>query len=142
MKGITIWEPWASAVGRGKLHETRSWPTSYRGEIAIHAAARSPTHLLEHETRESLMRILGMGWHNRLRSGVILAVGVLTDCRLASTVPFDPVDRVLGDFSEGRYAWRIVDVRFLKDPMPYRGRQRLWNIPETDAVQVRQRLAA
>ncbi|MFV0399180.1 MAG: ASCH domain-containing protein [Oscillospiraceae bacterium] len=41
MKAITIWQPWASLLACGaKKYETRSWVTSYRGPIAIHAAAR------------------------------------------------------------------------------------------------------
>lgn len=40
MKAITIWQPWASLIACGaKRYETRSWPTKYRGPIAIHAAA-------------------------------------------------------------------------------------------------------
>ena len=39
MKAITIWQPWASLLVSGrKRYETRSWATSYRGPIAIHAA--------------------------------------------------------------------------------------------------------
>lgn len=38
MKAITIREPWAALIATGHKHyETRSWPTSYRGPIAIHA---------------------------------------------------------------------------------------------------------
>lgn len=41
MKAITIWQPWASLLACGaKQYETRSWATSYRGPIAIHAATR------------------------------------------------------------------------------------------------------
>lgn len=40
MKAITIWQPWATLLPLGiKQFETRSWATSYRGPIAIHAAA-------------------------------------------------------------------------------------------------------
>ena len=40
MKALTIWQPWASLLAcGGKRFETRSWATSYRGPIAIHAAA-------------------------------------------------------------------------------------------------------
>jgi hypothetical protein len=43
MKAITIWQPWASLKACGaKEFETRSWATSYRGPIAIHAAAKKP----------------------------------------------------------------------------------------------------
>lgn len=41
MKAITVWQPWASLIACGaKEFETRGWATSYRGPIAIHAAAR------------------------------------------------------------------------------------------------------
>ena len=38
MKALTIQQPWASLIASGdKLYETRTWPTKYRGPIAIHA---------------------------------------------------------------------------------------------------------
>lgn len=38
VKAITLYQPWASAVALGyKTIETRSWPTRYRGPLAIHA---------------------------------------------------------------------------------------------------------
>lgn len=41
MKGLTLYQPWASAIAvRAKLIETRSWYTRYRGPLAIHAAKR------------------------------------------------------------------------------------------------------
>jgi hypothetical protein len=54
MKAITIWQPWASLIACGtKKYETRSWPTKYRGPIAIHAAAKEP-RTLPQEVREAL----------------------------------------------------------------------------------------
>ena len=43
MRALTLWQPWATlaAIGAKKI-ETRSWLTRYRGELAIHAAARMP----------------------------------------------------------------------------------------------------
>ncbi len=41
MKALTIWQPWASLIACGvKKYETRSWPTKYRGPIAIHSALK------------------------------------------------------------------------------------------------------
>lgn len=38
MKAITLTQPWATLMAIGaKRIETRSWATSYRGELAIHA---------------------------------------------------------------------------------------------------------
>ncbi len=43
MKAISLWQPWATFVALGvKTIETRSWKTSYRGPLAIHAAKRRP----------------------------------------------------------------------------------------------------
>lgn len=43
MKAITIHQPWATLIALGeKQYETRSWPTKYRGPIAIHAATKKP----------------------------------------------------------------------------------------------------
>lgn len=38
MKVLTLREPWASLIKKQvKTIETGSWPTSYRGELYIHA---------------------------------------------------------------------------------------------------------
>lgn len=43
MKAITIRQPWAGLIAVGeKVYETRSWPTKYRGPIAIHAGKSDP----------------------------------------------------------------------------------------------------
>jgi hypothetical protein len=43
MKALTLWQPWATLVAIGaKKVETRCWSKKYRGELAIHAAARIP----------------------------------------------------------------------------------------------------
>src|SRR5690348_441422 len=43
MKAITLTQPWATLVAVGeKRIETRSWSTSYRGLLAIHAAKGWP----------------------------------------------------------------------------------------------------
>lgn len=43
MKALTVTEPWATLIAIGaKRIETRSWPTEYRGPVAIHSRARGP----------------------------------------------------------------------------------------------------
>jgi hypothetical protein len=43
VKALTLHQPWASAIAEGlKTIETRSWLTSYRGPLAIHAAHKMP----------------------------------------------------------------------------------------------------
>lgn len=44
MKALSLWQPWASLMALGvKQNETRSWPTSHRGDLLICAAKRMPT---------------------------------------------------------------------------------------------------
>jgi hypothetical protein len=41
MKTLTVRQPWASLIVTGaKDVENRSWPTSYRGTLLIHAGVR------------------------------------------------------------------------------------------------------
>ena len=36
MKALTVYQPWASLIALGeKKIETRSWPTNYRGPLAL-----------------------------------------------------------------------------------------------------------
>lgn len=43
MKAISLTQPWATLVHLGaKRVETRSWYTSYRGQLVIHAAKGYP----------------------------------------------------------------------------------------------------
>ena len=47
MKALTIKEPWASLIINGyKTYEFRSWNTSYRGKILIHAGRGFDKNLL------------------------------------------------------------------------------------------------
>lgn len=56
MKALTLHQPWATLVASGvKTIETRSWQTSYRGPLAIHAGKRWPT------VEESLL-LESLGW--------------------------------------------------------------------------------
>lgn len=43
VKALTLHQPWASLIALGvKSIETRSWSTSYRGPLAIHAGKKRP----------------------------------------------------------------------------------------------------
>ena len=45
IKAISLWQPWASLIALGgKKIETRSWPTKYRGPLAIHASKNQPPY--------------------------------------------------------------------------------------------------
>lgn len=134
MKALTLWQPWATAIAIGaKRFETRSWRTSYRGPILIHAAARAVDEL---EARE-LWNLAGLSWPPGyfFPRGAIVAAAQLvevhpTESLLHRQPPLvGPAERVLGDFTVGRQAWELRDVRRLREPVPCRGGQGIWEVP-------------
>lgn len=57
MKALTIRQPWASLIALGvKTIETRSWPTKYRGPIAIHAGKHPITLAFAESFNATLIR--------------------------------------------------------------------------------------
>lgn len=139
MKAITIHQPWASLIAYGfKRYETRSWKTNYRGLIAIHAGQK-----IDSEAVRMLATEYTRIWRDisPLPKGCIIAVAELVECRkvvssgrerglgvawledgymiLGKEVDF-------GDFTPGRYAWELSNVRLI-EPIPAKGRQGLWN---------------
>jgi activating signal cointegrator 1 len=143
VKAITLTQPWATLVAIGaKSFETRSWRTSYTGPLAIHAARTIPNEARKFARSEPALRelnawgyLLGGNWAS-LPKGAIVAV-----CRLDLCEPaFDAIckgligganhERVFGDFSDGRYAWRLDDVVWIRNPIPCRGALGLWTVPD------------
>ncbi len=137
MKIISLWEPWASFVARGyKKWETRHWPTSYRGPLAIHAAKTKEAideaglKLVEAGIKKSMFDPdpfpMGDGdWP----FGCIVAVCTLADCKWTNDVKPSVQEKALGNYTHGRFAWILEDVRRVK-PLPHRGMQGMVNLPK------------
>ena len=139
MKAITIHQPYASLIAHGyKRFETRGWRTHYRGPIAIHAGKK-----IDHQAVLMIARDYPRIWRDitPLPSGSIVAVAELVECRKAVMNPayelvelvgekdavlFDAMENDFGDYTPGRYAWELANVRLI-EPIPAKGRQGLWN---------------
>lgn len=158
MKAISLWQPWASAIAVGaKRVETRSWGTIYRGPLAIHAAKRCIRDEMIRVhcswTWCGVLRPLGvwMGGKEQLEEvlpfGAVVAVADLVACRRTNSFTVDELDvqrlpegetldiyswneRMMGDFSPGRFGWVLENVRPLAKPVPYRGAQGLFDVPD------------
>lgn len=139
MKAITVWQPWAGALAAGiKENETRSWPTKYRGPIAIHAAMKAIQHTwsdlyMSDEAREVICRRLGLpeiiDGPAAFSMGCILATAELVDCikntpEFVATLSADEL--ALGDYTLGRYAWKLANAQKLPEPILIAGKQGLW----------------
>lgn len=117
MKLLSLTQPWATLVAVGlKKFETRSWSTSYRGELAIHAT-KGPTDEMALAAIASVVpEALALTYVH----GAVIATCVLDDCvtmneRIISSV--SDVERALGDWRVGRSALRLTNVKQLSSPL-------------------------
>ena len=133
MRAISLWEPWATAIAVGaKKIETRGWPTSYRGPLAIHAAkTRAHVEFLFTIHAEPL-RKEGITLVEHLAFGCVVAT-----CRLEMCVRTEharrnlsDIELGLGNYEDGRFAWMLKDVVRLPKPIPARGARMFWDWQE------------
>ena len=125
MKALTLYQPWASLVSLGlKQVETRSWRPSYRGPLAIHAAKGFPAWARSFAEEERALGRLPA----RIPRGAVLCIVNLVDVRPTEEVEqtVSALERYYGDYSAGRWAWLLDDLRVLPEPIPARGSQGLW----------------
>lgn len=139
MKAITIKQPYATLLALGyKKYETRSWQTTYRGKLAIHAGKAIDKEACAQEEIAELLREAGYHSWRDLPTGAVIAIGELTDCyrvltqhkengiAMTQTEKIDGLAYRLGDFSVGRYAWEVQKIERLDKVVPCRGRLSLW----------------
>lgn len=141
MKALSLTQPWASAVALGvKQWETRSWPTRFRGEVCIHAAKGFPRWAKDFASTELTLGRLPA----RLPLGAIICVCELTECRQTETVApeVSAIERLYGDYSPGRYAFKLENVRVLTEPVPARGALGFWAVEWDEAVAVTRQFKA
>ena len=163
MHALSLWQPWASAIAQGdKKVETRGRPIMAKVDfLAIHAAKIwGPTQreaaerirlLIGSQARSPCAGIEGTVYHADYftgpnpgnQRGAVVAVArfirceQMTDALIAKQTA---VERVLGDWRPGRYAWFLrEDVVALEDPLPLRDHQWLWKLPEDVEAELRKR---
>jgi hypothetical protein len=127
LKALTIKQPWVHAIlHEGKDVENRSWRRSFRGWLAIHAAATPNRHAV-------FPRGVRMPDLAELDYSAIVAIARIADIRdSARSRWFDqPAPR------EINYGWMLKDVRKLEKPILCKGALGLWNVPESIVANIR-----
>ncbi|MFD3274597.1 2-oxoglutarate dehydrogenase E1 [Paenibacillus dendritiformis] len=144
MKAITIHQPWATLIAlEEKENETRGWSTRYRGPIAIHAGKHIDRDACETEPIKSTLEKHGYTADN-LPTGAVLAIANLRECwkigsdyesgelilyiksgSLAKQVSMK--EEAFGWYDNRRFAWQMINVQKLPEPIPARGQQGIWN---------------
>lgn len=121
MRAITICQPYASLIATGqKRVENRSWPTRYRGAIAVHAG----------KSRQWLG-----SWDGPMPEPMPFGA-VIAKVNLIACLPIDEISRGLHDqqfpwlreheHTEGPWCWVLENVLQLPEPVPASGAQGIW----------------
>jgi hypothetical protein len=142
MKCISLWQPWATLISVGaKRIETRGRRTSVRGLIAIHAAKKWTAELRAICRREPFKTVLPPGFSYGPPLGKIMVVARLIECveiryskqfKIGWTSSVPPIEPELsfGDYTPGRFAWMLTDIVKLPVPLPWRGAQGWFDVPD------------
>ena len=135
MKALSMTQPWASLVILGeKRWETSSWRCAHTGWLAIHAAKSFPAYeqslCLRDPWRKALQgyrvfsakglprgKILGWVWHEGDQH--------TEDVR----VDLPQHELAVGDYSSGRWAWRLTKPHMLVTPISCVGHLGVWPLP-------------
>jgi hypothetical protein len=125
MRALSLTQPWAQAICDGKKRwETRSWPTNYRGEIAIHASKGFPRWAKDFAEEN------GYAAWAKLPAGVIVCVCEIAACCATTEGLLHQLtaqELSWGDYSPGRFAFRLGNVRVLPVPVPCTGALSIWS---------------
>lgn len=143
IKALSVYQPWAQLIAQGeKRVETRSWSTDYRGKLAIQAGMRIiPLKYwpIEETKKHNIYKIKRIDEVDEtivikdMPCGAVLAVCDLVNCiritpELAAFLKKeDSKEFIFGDYRLGRYAWILDNIEPFLEPVPLRGRPRLWD---------------
>lgn len=140
MKALTVNQPYADAIVEGiKKYETRSRRTNIRGRVAIHAGKKK---LKAPALFRRLWELLGGNpgryrgsWLYYLENGVpsqrfgaVIGTVEIVDCVPVEEIveKLNETERLLGDYSPGRFAWVLKNQRRLERPIMARGQLGFW----------------
>ena len=135
VRAISLTQPWATLVAIGaKTIETRSWGTSYRGPLAIHASKAfgyDEQLLCYSEPFRWVLQSAGFVDPIQLPRGAVLAIARLVGCRRVDRRTELPSvlsnEFAFGDFSEGRYLWDLEVLERLSPPQNAKGALGIWH---------------
>lgn len=128
MKTLSVIQPWAQLIADGrKQYETRGWSPRFTllkpGDLLAIAASKSWT-LPDRELAEEWGYDLGA-----MPLGCIVAVVRFQGAFATGSLDISDEERGYGDFTPGRYAWRLELVQKLETPIECRGALGLWEFP-------------
>lgn len=157
MTCLSLWQPWSQLLVTGaKGVETRSWPIRHRGPLLIHAAKTWNPNLAcvaaDGPFRAALERsgIVFTDTIEACKAGWGMPFGAVVGCvDVVACVPVDVVrspgqdtsdlpayyqvpetEIAFGDYTPGRFAFVCENPVRFATPVPARGRQGLFDVPD------------
>ena len=125
MKALTVCQPYAELIARGgdvKPLENRTWFTSYRGPLLIHAG--KSRDWLGPDDEEAALYAVDV---TKIAFGAFVALGDLVAClELDSAWPKEYRHLQDHEHAEGPFCLVLARVRRLPKPVECRGMQGLW----------------
>ncbi len=120
MKALTLYQPWATIIVHGpKRIENRRWAPPIwlmKKRIAIHAGQK-----FDIKTWSELAKHIPPEFRSKdVPRGAILGTAILDSV----------VAESLDMWFSGPFGWVLKDIVAFPEPIPCRGWQKLWNVPE------------
>lgn len=128
MKVLSIKEPWATLIAsKQKYIETRSWKTSYRGELYIHASKK-----LINKKDEKIQELLKLLPTQEMNYGKIICKCELVDCiymdeKFINEIKQNKQEYICGYYQVGRYAWILEKMEVIQPKIDAKGKLNIWN---------------
>lgn len=135
MKALTICQPYAEMILRGeKRIENRTWPTTYRGPIYIHAGKNRSWWDEEVDSKR----------YPRAAWGAVVAVAKLINCVTIESIQAGRYDDIYPwalshTHANGPWCWVLDSVSPI-GPWPWKGAQGLFEIDEEELGRVANRV--
>lgn len=138
MESIKAWsvrQPYATLIMLGlKQIETKTKTTKFRGTVMVHASSTMGP-------RERAVAIREGFDPDALPRGVLLGSVEIVDSQRVEDLKVDAVERSVGDYSAGRWGWKLQNARPLASPVTCAGALSFWKVPAAAASKVSAQLA-
>ena len=138
MKALPLWQPWASLVALGaKRVENRGYPPWRLGlhlgqRIAIHATKTDRElrfceleYFCDHVPDASVLPLGAL-----IATCTLARAAQITDASSKALHERNPQEYAFGDYTSGRWAWVLADIEQLPGPVPFRGSQGTFDVPD------------
>lgn len=126
MKAISIQSPWAWAImNAGKDYENRTWPTNYRGTVAVHVGKKVDWDGVQ------FLKDMGLQLPAVIHTGCIIGEVDIVDC-----INVEESGKPGSEWAFGPFCWKLANPRLYEKPIYCKGALGLFhvNIPEFSRV--------